>query len=131
MDSPDQPSVLLNSPLPPPKNDSLTLEHFHRLTQTQEQEQSLSNGKALDNSVKLLNRIQKLQLARKKVRSVNCSGLDSVRMGLATPDPSTKVKSLRRFMTLAMVKELRRCEQCLEYSRFLLCLREVLGAPDN
>ena len=116
MDSPDQPSVLLNSPLPP-KNDSLTLEHFHRLTQTQEQEQSLSSGKALDNSVKLLNRIRKLQLARKKVRSVNCSGLDSVRLGLATPDPSTKVKSLRRFMTVAMIKELQRYDHCLEYKK--------------
>ena len=45
-------------------------------------------------------RIQKLPLARKKVRSVNCSGLDSVRMGLATPDPSTKVKLLLILMTL-------------------------------
>ena len=27
------------------------------------------------------------------MRSVNCSGLDSVRLGLATPDPSTKVKT--------------------------------------
>ena len=103
MDSLDQPSVLLNSPLPP-KNDSLTLEHFHRLTQTQEQEQSLSNGKALDNSVKLVRILRcphlKLPIARKNVRSVNCSGLDSVRMGLATPDPSTKVKLLLILMTL-------------------------------
>ena len=45
-------------------------------------------------------RIQKLPLARKKVRSVNCSGLDSVRMGLATPDPSTKVKLLLILVTL-------------------------------
>ena len=38
----DQPSHLLTSP-PLPNNDSLTLAHFHRLTETQEQE-SLSNG---------------------------------------------------------------------------------------
>ena len=42
----------------------------------------------------------KITACQKKVRSVNCSGLDSVRMGLATPDPSTKVKLLLILMTL-------------------------------
>jgi len=63
----DQPSHLLTSP-PLPNNDSLTLAHFHRLTETQEQE-SLSNG------------------------------LDSVRLGLATPDPSTKVVQISLYPT--------------------------------
>ena len=56
----DQPSHLLASP-PLTKNDSLTLAHFHRLTETQEQE-ILSNGNTICTKINTLNRIKIQQL---------------------------------------------------------------------
>ena len=56
----------------------------------------------------------------KKVRPVNCSGLDSVRLGLVTPDPSTKVKvpiQERCFSDLGLSRLLKKADAAGAYRR--------------
>ena len=119
----DQPSPLRASP-PLPKNNSLTLAHFHRLTETQEEE-ILSNGNKWLFAVKVKLRVN---AHHEKVRSVNCSGLDSVRLGgLATPDPSTKVKVLECCFCCTITSLMGPSSSSLTLTCFAWCSRSLPG----
>ena len=129
----DQPSPLRASPSLP-KNNSLTLAHFHRLTETQEEE-ILSNGNEWE--LHKIDKIQRLFVVKvklrvndhhEKVRSVYCSGLDSVRLGgLATPDPSTKVKVLECCFCCTITSLMGPSSSSLTLTCFAWCSRSLPG----